>query len=193
MIISKQNINKIILGLGNPGLNYVESRHNLGFKLIDLLADKYSVDLNSKDKIMISGCGNIKSNKILLVKPKTYVNNCGVAVKRILELYSLKMTELIVVYDDMDLIPGKIRFRSQGTAGGHNGIKSIIYHLNTDVFNRLKIGIATEQNMRPSEKYVLKPFSKEYKKIISEVINDAVDGINYYLENGIKKTMNNFN
>ena len=92
MIISKHNINKIILGLGNPGLNYVGSRHNLGFELIDLIADKYSVDLNSKDKIMVYGSGNIKSNKILLVKPKTYVNNSGFAVKRILELYSLKMT-----------------------------------------------------------------------------------------------------
>ena len=131
MIISKHNINKIILGLGNPGLNYVGSRHNLGFELIDLIADKYSVDLNSKDKIMVYGSGNIKSNKILLVKPKTYVNNSGFAVKRILELYSLKMTELIVVYDDMDLTPGKIRFRSQGSAGGHNGIKSIIDSCNS--------------------------------------------------------------
>ena len=140
MIISKHNINKIILGLGNPGLNYVGSRHNLGFELIDLIADKYSVDLNSKDKIMVYGSGNIKSNKILLVKPKTYVNNSGYAVKRILELYSLKMTELIVVYDDMDLTPGKIRFRSQGSAGGHNGIKSIIDSCNSAIFDRLRLG-----------------------------------------------------
>ena len=113
MIINKQHIDKTIVGLGNPGLNYTGSRHNLGFRLIDLLAEEYSVDLNLKDKAVVYGQGDIKSSKVLLVKPKTFVNNSGIAVKRILELYSLKMTELIVLYDDMDLIPGKIRFQKK--------------------------------------------------------------------------------
>ena len=192
MIISKQNINKIIFGLGNPGLNYVESRHNLGFKLIDLLADKYSVDLNSKDKIMISGCGNIKSNKILLVKPKTYVNNSGVAVKRILELYSLKITELIVVYDDMDLIPGKIRFRSQGTAGGHNGIKSIIDSCQTNVFDRLRLGIGRPDHGNEVDYVLGKPESRDVSEINTSLEN-SIDALDFYLDNGISATMDKYN
>ena len=192
MIISKQNINKIIFGLGNPGLNYVESRHNLGFKLIDLLADKYSVDLNSKDKIMISGCGNIKSNKILLVKPKTYVNNSGVAVKRILELYSLKITELIVVYDDMDLIPGKIRFRSQGTAGGHNGIKSIIDSCQTNVFDRLRLGIGRPDYGNEVDYVLGKPESGDVSEINTSLEN-SIDALEFYLDNGISATMDKYN
>mgnify|MGYP001273587558 CR=1 FL=1 len=192
MIISKQNINKIIFGLGNPGLNYVESRHNLGFKLIDLLADKYSVDLNSKDKIMISGCGNIKSNKILLVKPKTYVNNSGVAVKRILELYSLKITELIVVYDDMDLIPGKIRFRSQGTAGGHNGIKSIIDSCQTNIFDRLRFGIGRPDHGNEVDYVLGKPESKDVSEINTSLEN-SIDALGFYLDNGISATMDKYN
>jgi len=192
LIISKQNINKIIFGLGNPGLNYVESRHNLGFKLIDLLADKYSVDLNSKDKIMISGCGNIKSNKILLVKPKTYVNNSGVAVKRILELYSLKITELIVVYDDMDLIPGKIRFRSQGTAGGHNGIKSIIDSCQTNVFDRLRLGIGRPDYGNEVDYVLGKPESGDVSEINTSLEN-SIDALEFYLDNGISATMDKYN
>ena len=192
MIISKHNINKIILGLGNPGLNYVESRHNLGFKLIDLLADKYSVDLNSKDKIMISGCGNIKSNKILLVKPKTYVNNSGVAVKRILELYSLKMTELIVVYDDMDLIAGKIRFRSQGTAGGHNGIKSIIDSCETNIFDRLRLGIGRPDHGNEVDYVLGKPESSDVSEINTSLEN-SIDALEFYLDNGISATMDKYN
>ena len=192
MIISKQNINKIILGLGNPGLNYVESRHNLGFKLIDLLVDKYSVDLNSKDKIMISGCGNIKSNKILLVKPKTYVNNSGVAVKRILELYSLKMTELIVVYDDMDLIAGKIRFRSQGTAGGHNGIKSIIDSCETNIFDRLRLGIGRPDHGNEVDYVLGKPELEDVSEINSALEN-SIDALEFYLDNGISATMDKYN
>ena len=192
MIISKHNINKIILGLGNPGLDYVESRHNLGFKLIDLLADKYSVDLNFKDKIMVSGCGNFKSNKILLVKPKTYVNNSGVAVKRILELYSLKITEVIVVYDDMDLIPGKIRFRSQGTAGGHNGIKSIIDSCQTNVFDRLRLGIGRPDHGNEVDYVLGKPESRDVSEINTSLEN-SIDALGFYLDNGISATMDKYN
>ena len=100
---------------------------------------------------------------------------------------------LLIIYDDIDIDLGKIKFRAKGTAGGHNGIKSIIYHLKTDGFDRLKVGIATSMNMRPSEKYVLKAFPEKYNNIIKEVLEYTTSGINYYFENGIDKTMNNFN
>ena len=105
----------------------------------------------------------------------------------------LKIKDFLVIYDDIDLDLGKIRFKAQGSDGGHNGIKSIIYHIENDCFNRLKIGIATSMKMRPSENYVLKPFPKKYNKLIDEVIINASKGINYYLDSGIVETMNNFN
>ena len=181
---------KIIVGLGNPGSNYSSTKHNFGFWVVDKLVEQSSLQYKS-------GKGNFiyaMSQDCMFVKPITFVNNTGLAIKEILNYYdNITIEDFLIIYDDIDLDLGEIRFKAQGSDGGHNGIKSIIYHVESDYFNRLKIGIATEQNMRPSEKYVLKPFSKEYKKIISEVINDAVDGINYYLENGIKKSTNNFN
>ena len=111
----------------------------------------------------------------------------------IMNYYKIEVSDIIVVYDDIDIDLGKIKFKLQGTDGGHNGIKSIIYHLNTDSFDRLKIGIATSLTMRPSEKYVLKPFPKKYNNLINEVLDNATSGINYYLKKGISETMNNFN
>ena len=105
----------------------------------------------------------------------------------------ISIDDLIIIYDDIDINLGKIKFRFKGTDGGHKGIQSIIYHLKTDIFNRLRIGIATDMNMRPSEDYVLKPFSKKYNKVVDEVIIHSIGGIDYYLKFGIEKTMNNFN
>ena len=179
-----------IIGLGNPGDQYKLTKHNVGFWVLDKLIEDRSLTVKvGKGDYLFA-----KDNKNIFIKPTGFMNNSGIAISQILNYYNESYVEdIIIIYDDIDINLGNIRFKTEGSAGGHNGIKSIIYHLNTDVFNRLKIGIATEQNMRPSEKYVLKPFSKEYKKIISEVIDDAVDGINYYLENGMKKSMNNFN
>jgi len=192
LIINKQHIHKIIVGLGNPGLNHAGSRHNLGFRLIDLLAEEYSVDLNLKDKVMVYGQGDIKSSKILLVKPKTYVNNSGISVKRILELYSLEMTELIVLYDDMDLIPGKIRFRSRGSAGGHNGIKSIIDSCQTVVFDRLRLGIGMPTHGNEVN-YVLGHPELEDVSEINSSLESSVDALEFYLDKGILATMDRYN
>ena len=180
---------KCLIGLGNPGDQYKNTKHNFGYWVVDSYLEKSNLKLKlGKGDYVFA-----KNGDFIIAKTATAMNNSGHAVKSIIDYFNLNLEDVIIIYDDIDIRLGNIRFKTEGSTGGHNGIKSIIYHLNTDVFNRLKIGIATEQNMRPSEKYVLKPFSKEYKKIISEVINDAVDGINYYLENGIKKSMNNFN
>ena len=132
-------------------------------------------------------------NQNVFVKPTTYVNNSGLALKHILNYYKITIKDLIIIYDDIDINLGNIRFKSNGADGGHNGIKSIIYHLGSTNFDRLKIGIGTDENMRPSENYVLEPFSKKYEKLVLEVIDRACYCINYYLKNGMKKSMNNFN
>ena len=181
---------KIIVGLGNPGDNYSLTKHNFGFWIVDRLVKQSSLKYKAGKGDYIYA----KNNDYMFVKPTTYVNSSGVAIKQIFNYYDgLTANDILVVYDDIDIDLGKIKFRSQGSSGGHNGIKSIIYHLKTDCFDRLKLGIATSMIMRPSEKYVLKPFPKKYNNLINEVSDYAIDGINYYLDNGIKKTMNNFN
>ena len=181
---------KIIVGLGNPGNNYNSTKHNFGFWVIDKLVEQSSLQYKS-------GKGNYiyaMNQDCIFVKPTTFVNNTGLAIKEILNYYDkITIEDFLIIYDDIDLDLGKIRFKAQGSDGGHNGIKSIIYHVESDHFDRLKIGIATSLKMRPSENYVLKPFPKKYNKLIDEVIINASKGINYYLDNGIVETMNNFN
>jgi len=179
-----------IIGLGNPGDQYKVTKHNFGFWIIDRLIEERSLKIKA-------GKGDYlyaKDNQNIFVKPISFMNNSGIAIKQLLSYYhGSSINNIIIICDDIDINLGNIRFKADGSAGGHNGIKSIIYHLKTDVFNRLKIGIATDGNMRPSEVYVLNPFVKKYKEIASAVIDNAVNGINYYLENGIKESMNNFN
>ena len=181
---------KIIVGLGNPGDNYSLTKHNFGFWVIDKLVKQSSLKYKAGKGDYIYA----KNEECMFVKPTTYVNNSGIAINQILNYYdTLTSDDIIVIYDDIDIDLGTIKFKPQGSDGGHNGIKSIIYHIKTDCFDRLKLGIATSMTMRPSEKYVLKSFPKKYNSTIDEVLDNAIDGINYYLKNGIKKTMNNFN
>ena len=180
---------KVIVGLGNPGNNYASTKHNFGFWLVDKIVEQRFLKYKAGKGDYIFA----QTNEYMFVKPTTYMNNSGIAIKQLLDYYKVNTNSLLIVYDDIDIDLGKIKFRSKGTVGGHNGIKSIIYHLKTDSFDRLKIGIATDMNMRPSEKYVLKAFPKEYSNIIDEVLEYATSGINYYFENGINKTMNKFN
>ena len=178
----------LIVGLGNPGDNYRLTKHNFGFWIVDKLVEQRSL----KYKLGKGDYVFALDNDCMFLKPTSFMNNSGVAIKQTLNYYK-NIDKIIVNYDDIDIFLGQIRFRPNGSDGGHNGLKSIIYHLQTDIFDRLKIGIATNDNMRPSEKYVLKPFSKQYLDLVSEVIDYASDGINYYLKNNITSTMNNYN
>jgi PTH1 family peptidyl-tRNA hydrolase len=178
----------LIVGLGNPGDNYRLTKHNFGFWIVDKLVEQRSL----KYKLGKGDYVFALDNDCMFLKPTSFMNNSGVAIKQALNYYK-NIDKIIVIYDDIDIFLGQIRFRPNGSDGGHNGLKSIIYHLQTDIFDRLKIGIATNDNMRPSEKYVLKPFSKQYVDLVSEVIDYASDGINYYLKNNITSTMNNYN
>ena len=181
---------KVIVGLGNPGDNYSLTKHNFGFWVVDKLVKQSSLKYKAGKGDYVYA----KTKNCMFVKPTTYVNSSGIALNQILNYYNgLTSDDIIIVYDDIDIDLGMIKFRPRGSDGGHNGIKSIIYHMKTDCFDRLKIGIATSMVMRPSEKYVLKPFPKKYNKLINDVIDYSSEGINYYLKNGIDKTMNNFN
>ena len=180
---------KLIVGLGNPGDNYSLTKHNFGFWVIDSLVKQRFLKYKAGKGDYIFA----QDNELMFVKPTTYVNNSGIAIKQILSYYKIGPSDIIIVYDDIDIDLGRIKFKSHGTDGGHNGVKSIIYHLNTYIFDRLKIGIATSLSMKPSEKYVLKPFPKKYNNLINEVLENTTLGINYYLKNGISKSMNNFN
>tara|TARA_Y100001970_G_scaffold275829_1_gene377579 strand:- start:1887 stop:2462 length:576 start_codon:yes stop_codon:yes gene_type:complete len=181
---------KVIVGLGNPGDNYSLTKHNFGFWVVDKLVKQSSLKYKAGKGDYVYA----KTKNCMFVKPTTYVNSSGIALNQILNYYNgLTSDDIIIVYDDIDIDLGMIKFRPRGSDGGHNGIKSIIYHMKTDRFDRLKIGIATSMVMRPSEKYVLKPFPKKYNKLINDVIDYSVEGINCYLKNGIDKTMNNFN
>jgi len=179
---------KLIVGLGNPGDNYRLTKHNFGFWIIDKLVKQRSL----KYKLGKGDYVFALDNDCMFLKPTSFMNNSGVAIKQAMSYYK-NIDDIIIIYDDIDIDLGQIRFRPNGSDGGHNGLKSIIYHLKTKNFSRLKIGIATDMPMRPSETYVLKPFPKKFTSKVDEIVDHATDAINYYLEHGIKKSMNNFN
>ena len=179
----------LVVGLGNPGTGYTNTKHNFGFWVIDQFVQNRSLKYKS-------GKGDYlytKSENLILAKPTTYMNNSGIAVDEICRYFDVSPKEVIVVYDDIDLPLGKIRLRPTGGTGGHKGVESIIYHLKSEDYNRLRLGIATDEQMRPAEKYVLKPFSKKYNEEIKIVINHACDVLDFLLDNDIVEAMNKFN
>ena len=179
----------VLVGLGNPGRNYSDTKHNFGFWILDKFAEKRSLKFQAgKGDYLL-----VKSNDIALVKPTTYMNNSGIAVADYCRYFQNTPEELLVVYDDIDLPLGTLRFKPSGGSGGHKGMESIIYQLESEDFNRLRIGISAENEMGPSERYVLSPFPKDWKEKINEMIEKACDGIDYFLTHNMKETMNKFN
>tara|TARA_Y100000758_G_scaffold60111_1_gene38356 strand:- start:160 stop:735 length:576 start_codon:yes stop_codon:yes gene_type:complete len=179
----------VLVGLGNPGRNYSDTKHNFGFWVLDKFAEKRSLKFQAgKGDYLL-----VKSNNIALVKPTTYMNNSGMAVADYCRYFQNTPEELLVVYDDIDLPLGTLRFKPSGGSGGHKGMESIIYQLESEDFNRLRIGISAENEMGPSERYVLSPFPKDWKEKINEMIEKACDGIDYFLTHNMKETMNKFN
>ena len=179
----------ILVGLGNPGRKYSDTKHNFGFWTIDRFAEKKSLTFQA-------GKGNYllaKKGKLVCIKPTTFMNNSGTALLDVKQFFKAEPENFLIVYDDIDLPLGILRFRQSGGSGGHKGLESIIYQLQSEDFNRMRIGIATDENMRPSERYVLSPFQKRNKKVKNEMIEKACDCIDYYLSHDIKKTMNKFN
>lgn len=182
-----------IVGLGNPGIQYENTRHNAGFITIDYLARKYSIDVRKIKFKSLIGQGVISGHKVMLVKPQTYMNNSGEAIREIYKYFDFEHDKLIVIYDDIDIDFGSIRIRKKGSAGTHNGMKSIIYNLEFDDFPRIKVAVGKKPSYMDLANFVLSGFSKQEAKIIEEEVKLTSDAIEMILEEGIEKSMSMFN
>ena len=184
----------IIVGLGNPGKKYENTRHNAGFIAIDALADKYGISINEKKHKALCGSGVIEGNKVLLLKPETYMNLSGESVRAAMDFYKIDPEEdMLVIYDDISLAPGNIRIRKKGSAGGHNGIKSIIAHTGTQNFMRIKVGVGEKPSGWDLADYVLGHFSDEDNTKLKETMPDIIQAATLMVQGDVDKAMNDFN
>ena len=184
----------IIAGLGNPGREYEHTRHNCGFDVIDELAGILGISVVKKEHRAITGAGYIEGEKVLLVKPQTYMNNSGESLAQILGFYKLEPSEsLIVLYDDIDLEPGQLRVRSSGSAGGHNGMKNIILNLGTQEFARVRIGVGAKPAGWNLADYVLGHFSPEDREKMEEAFHEATQAVITIVTEGTSAAMNRVN
>lgn len=181
----------LIVGLGNPGKEYENTRHNVGFQVIDNIAKEYNISINRQKFKGVYGEGFINGKKVIILKPTTYMNLSGESVREVVDFYNLRSDEIIVIYDDISLEIGKFRIRDKGSAGGHNGIKSIIAHLGGDVFPRIKVGIG--QPDVDLVKYVLGRFTKDEMKTLSESIEASTKATEEIINNDVSSAMNQFN
>ena len=180
---------KCYVGLGNPGDQYSNTKHNFGYWVVDSF-------LKENDLQLKLGKGDFvfaQSENFILAKSTSFMNNSGRSIASLVDHFNINFQDLVVIYDDIDLPLGSIRFKEKGGSGGHKGIESVIYHLMDENFIRLKLGIATDMKMRPSEEYVLKSFPEKYFIGVEDTINKACEGLNFLLNNSITETMNQFN
>ncbi len=184
----------LIAGLGNPGREYENTRHNAGFASIDRLAEKNHISIDMKKFQALCGTGYIGGQKVLLLKPQTYMNLSGESLRAACDFFKIDPEqELIVIYDDISLAPGQLRIRAKGSAGGHNGIKSIISHLGTQVFLRVKVGVGEKPQGWDLADYVLGHFSKEEQQVMQESFDRAADAAAALLSEEVQQVMNEYN
>ncbi|MVX65412.1 aminoacyl-tRNA hydrolase [Clostridium chromiireducens] len=181
----------LIVGLGNPGREYEDTRHNIGFNVIDSIAKEYNIEINRQKFKGIYGEGFIEGKKVMLLKPTTYMNLSGESIREVVDFYNLDSNEVLVIYDDISLEVGTLRIRERGSAGGHNGIKSIIAHLGSDVFPRIKVGVG--QPSGDLVKHVLGKFTKEEMVILNQSIEISTKASVEIIKNNTKVAMNQFN
>ncbi|NBJ91248.1 aminoacyl-tRNA hydrolase [Parablautia muri] len=184
----------IIAGLGNPKKEYDNTRHNIGFEVIDVLADKYNISvMDIKNKAM-TGKGIINGQKVILVKPLTFMNLSGESIRPLADYYKIDYeTELIIISDDINLPPGQIRIRKKGSAGGHNGLKNIIQNLGSSDFRRIRVGVGEKPKEYDLADYVLGHFSKEERTVMKEGVEKAVKAAEMMLKGETDQAMNEFN
>ncbi len=184
----------IIAGLGNPTREYENTRHNIGFMAVDALADKYNISVMYCRHRALVGKGVIGGTKVVLVKPLTYMNLSGEAIRAVVDYYKVDAASgLIVIYDDISLDVGQLRIRKKGSAGGHNGIKNIIANLGSDTFLRIKVGVGEKPKGYDLADYVLGHFSKEEMKVMAESLEKVDGAVNMMLEDQVDMAMNNYN
>lgn len=183
----------LIAGLGNPGKKYENTRHNVGFDTIDHLSHKHGIKVSKIGFKAVYGEGEIEGKRIILLKPQTFMNLSGESIREIVEWYKISPERVIIIYDDIDLEPGKIRVRPKGSSGTHNGMKSIIYQLQEDNFPRVRIGIGRAPEKWDLADYVLSKFSKEDREIIDQSIEKAAEAAIMVTNSGLNKAMNSYN
>ena len=184
---------KLIVGLGNPGPEYEKTRHNVGFMGVDRLAEALHIKIDKQKFQSLLGETNVNGEKVILLKPMTYMNLSGQAVRASMDWYKPELEDFVVLFDDMDIPLGSIRLRMKGSAGGHNGIKSIIQHIGTQDFQRIKIGIGRPNRGQEVIRHVLQPFEKQEWEPVVQSIDKASDAAQFFINNGFTLTMNRFN
>lgn len=182
----------IIVGLGNPGRKYENTRHNMGFIAVDLLAEKYGIKIDKIKFKALVGEGRIAGQKVLLVKPQTFMNLSGQSVVEVMNFYKEEIENLIVIYDDIDIPTGSIRLRKKGSAGTHNGMRNIVYLLGEDGFPRIRVGIGSQKKVDLIN-YVIGGVSKGEKELLEDALTRAADAAACIVEKGIDKAMNEYN
>jgi PTH1 family peptidyl-tRNA hydrolase len=182
----------IIVGLGNPGRKYENTRHNIGFIAVEHLANRHNIKINKIKHKALIGEGHIDGEKVMIVKPQTFMNLSGRSVREIMEYYKEDINNLIIIYDDIDIEAGAIRIRKKGSAGTHNGMRSIIYELMTDEFPRIRIGIGRVENIQ-LRSYVLENFKKEEIEIMEDSIKTACAAVEALIIKSIDTAMNEYN
>ena len=184
----------IIVGLGNPTNEYAGTRHNVGFDVIDAIADKYNISVTERKNRAFCGKGLIAGQKVILAKPQTYMNLSGESVRGLVDYYKIdEEAELLIIYDDVSLDVGQLRIRKKGSAGGHNGIKSILQHLGSSVFMRIKVGVGEKPKEYDLADYVLGHFSNEEKEIMADAYKHAAEAVEMILQGEVDGAMNTFN
>lgn len=184
----------MIVGLGNPGKQYENTRHNAGFICIDMLADKYSVKINKLKFKSLMGEGRVEGKRCLFLKPQTFMNLSGEAVRDAAEFYKIPPERIIVIFDDISLDPGKLRIRRKGSDGGHNGMKNIIYHLKSDMFPRIKVGVGAKPNPEYDlADWVLSRFTKKEADEIKKAAENTVGAVEIMVTGDIDKAMSRYN
>jgi PTH1 family peptidyl-tRNA hydrolase len=183
----------VIAGLGNPGTKYENTRHNAGFMTVDLLSEKYGIRVDRLKHKALEGDGTINGKRVLLVKPQTFMNLSGESIRDIVQWYKVPAQKLIVIYDDVDLPAGTLRIRARGSAGTHNGMKSVIYQLQTDDFPRIRIGIGKAPEGWDLADYVLGRFGTDEAAEVARCMERAAEAAAFMVSEGVEAAMNRFN
>ncbi len=198
-MILKRFLNKdsehwfLLAGLGNPGSEYEDTRHNIGFAVIQAVSRRWGIDINRYRFKSLTGDGEYNGKRVALVLPQTYMNNSGIAISSLMRFYKLDPCNLLVVHDDLDLPFGSIRLRKSGGSAGQKGMQSIIERLGTSDFPRLRVGIGRPPGRMDAVDYVLKKFKRADQNLLNQVLDQSADAIETYLEQGIEKAMTLFN
>ena len=183
----------IIVGLGNPGKQYENTRHNVGFNVIDILAEEYGISVTKMKHKALIGEGRVGTEKVVLVKPVTYMNLSGESLAEIYNFYKVETSNIVVIYDDIDLDVGKIRIRKKGSGGTHNGMRSIIKCLGSNEFPRVRVGISKPKNGQDLADFVLSRFAKEDEKALHESFENAVAAVDCAIRQDLDLAMNRYN